>query len=97
MDFELDSDGYPTEEDLECIAAWSHADGFRALLVAIEPIWAHAKAGYFRQEGQQFYLSTAGWSGNESIIAALQRNFVFWSLCWVSSRRGGHYVFEVLR
>lgn len=42
-----------------------------------------------------FYISTVGWSGNERLIEAMQANDMFWSLCWQSRRRGGHYRFHV--
>ena len=42
-----------------------------------------------------FRISTGGWSGNESIIRAMERNGMMWHLNWVQSRRGGHYIFEI--
>jgi hypothetical protein len=48
-----------------------------------------------RRRGRRWSISTGGWSGNESLIEALQRNHIFWSLCWMKSERGGHFVFEV--
>jgi len=40
-------------------------------------------------------LSTGGWSGNEDIIRALKKNFIFWSMYWQMNRRGGHYQFKI--
>ena len=45
-------------------------------------------------EVYRYHISTGGWSGNESIIAAMQENDMLWSLTWVQGRRGGHYIFE---
>ena len=38
-------------------------------------------------------LSTGGWSEHEFFISEMDK--IFWSLCWVQHRRGGHYIFEV--
>ena len=40
-------------------------------------------------------LSTAGWSGNEEIIDALEKNQFFWLMFWTKSERGGRYTFEI--
>ncbi len=47
--------------------------------------------------GRKFELHTGGWSGNESLIAALEKSSkgMFWYMCWVMSKRGGHYWFEI--
>jgi hypothetical protein len=90
----MDEDGYPDTGELEAIAFWPPGD-YRALFQFIRDRWAYEGAGYFRQEGNTYYLSTAGWSGYESIIEALERNKVFWFMCWVSSARGGHFRFFI--
>lgn len=85
----------PTEEELETIKTWpiKGRDSIGLLFKYIQRLWRWDR--YFTVKGNTFELSTGGWSGNEDIIGAMQENFVFWSLCWKSSRVGGHYVFKV--
>jgi hypothetical protein len=106
----LDEDGYPTEEALDKIKTWPY-DDVESLFDFIHDIWYYANSGYWREEfvmqddfnvhlefdrpRKRYYISTIGWSGNESIIRALQENEIIWCMHWVQSRRGGHYIFEL--
>ena len=100
----LDEDGYPTDGALELIENWTYEDP-TGWLVFIRSIWHLRSWGWsesiavsesFRkQEVYRYDISTAGWSGNEDIIRAMQKNHILWHETWYSSRRGGHYVFEV--
>lgn len=104
IDIFLDDDGYPTENALEAIEKW-HWDDARGWFKFIEDIWYFHDWGW-REEDEphswdknkivhRYYISTAGWSGNESIIRAMQNNSMMWHLNWVQSQRGGHYIFEL--
>lgn len=99
--FSLDEeDVYPTDETLKLISEYSLLDkSGKQLLDEIRPIWNYADSGYWHVEETdthyKYHISTAGWSGNEDIIRALQKNFIFWHMYWYSSRRGGHHVFEL--
>ena len=99
----MDDDGYPTEATLEAIKNWSYED-FHSLMDFIKSAWAYPD--FWSEENTvdeffadkkiiRYHVSTAGWSGNESMIRAMQDNFVFWAFSWVQSRRGGHYIFEL--
>lgn len=100
MEPTFDADGYPTVETLETIANWeikSNAD-IRALYSYCRSAWRWPNM--FGCPTIEFYgasnwisCATGGWSGNESIISALERNLVFWGLCWLRSERGGSYRF----
>jgi hypothetical protein len=99
----LDDDGYPTDDALEIISKW-HWDDITGWFKFIEGIWHLRSWGW--SEGEEdhdwdkdekvyrYHISTAGWSGNESIIHAMQENTMNWHITWVQSRRGGHYIFE---
>lgn len=97
---EFDS-GYPTESTLEIIKNWPFKDksSFRDLLEYVREAWQYPN--YFEIKPDlangliQYHISCGGWSGNEDLICALMNNNIFWALCWVQSRRGGHYIFEI--
>lgn len=83
----------PTPKDLRMIRKWD-ANDFSGLLEFIREIWKYSDCGYFKEQESGVYLiSTAGWSDNEEIIAAMKRNIIWWLLYWELSRRGGHYQF----
>lgn len=84
---------YPKETELETIRTW-YATDFTGLMDYICHIWWMATWGFkIDRDTGIYHLSTGGWSGNEDIIRAMQDNFLWWSLHWVQSRRGGHYQF----
>ena len=102
----LDDDGYPTEESLRAIELWDweHNGGAKGWFDFIGSLWHFKSFGWWEGEcehesGEKYYgyaLSTGGWSGNESLIYAMQENkHMLWHLNWVSSHRGGHYEFDL--
>jgi len=100
----LDEDGYPTEAALEIVRIWHWSDS-PGWFEFIKSIWYLSSWGWNGKEADHEYkkdekvyvynISTAGWSGNESIIREMQENTMMWHLNWVQSRRGGHYIFEL--
>jgi len=81
------------ESELDQIMRWP-IDDYGALITFIEP--------YFNQHGRLRYsedglvnIATGGWSGVEEVVSALRANHIFWATCWVSSHRGGLFVFRL--
>lgn len=85
---------YPSELELRRVRTWPVSD-WHGLFAYLRARWNYADVGYWTKRGSTYSISTGGWSGNEELIGALQENHIVWSLCWISSRRGGHYVFRV--
>lgn len=99
-----DSDDYPTAEELKRVREWPWED-LPGLFGFLKDLWYMPDWGWKEVEttdinggpARGFQISTAGWSGNEELIEVLQVNQMVWALTWVSSRRGGHYEFEIPR
>jgi len=90
----MDVDGYPEESELETITKWDPMD-FQGLMDYVHDIWWMKYWGWKYDEVSGMYrISTGGWSGNESLVYAMQANSVWWALHWQLSKRGGHYEFK---
>jgi hypothetical protein len=90
---------YPTDEELARIRTWefNEPDSFEAFMEFVKSVgeyWPDESFGW-KQTGRIYHVSTGGWSGNESILEAMQENWKFWTVCWQEHRRGGHYIFEL--
>jgi len=99
----LDEDGYPTDDALEIIKLW-HFDDARGWFKFIEGIWSNCgrwtekdmpKSWASSEMDHVYDIATGGWSGNESIIHAMQDNLMMWALNWYQSTRGGHHIFTL--
>ena len=80
----MDVDGYPTEEELEKIREWDLlAQPVSGFLELLRQSWHWGfKEKHWKNGTIRLYMATGGWSGNESVISAMQDNFIFWSVCW---------------
>ena len=92
----IDDDGYPTDEAL---------DHLRAFTGSTEEIVAYVRSlmynglsvleeytNGFGQPEKRLTLITAGWSGCESVVGALHET-IFHHMFWESSFRGGQHTF----
>lgn len=95
----LDKDGYPTEHALDVISRFNGTP--RELIDFIDSLWwpsgghttfTHVDKTPDGKPGYCWYLGTGGWSGNEDIIATLEKTS-FWFAFWHSSVRGGGFTF----
>jgi len=108
MEPTFDADGYPTEETLERIRSWpveSNAD-FEAVMDFAGAAWSYPdrweKTGLWNDPDDwgiipprlRYVFSTGGWSGNESIVAAIEANQIVQMVGAWSWQRGGHYEYR---
>ena len=93
----MSKNGCPEDDELNIILNWQikSKKDCKALLDYVYDLWKYTDCGYWDDNEVSYEISTGGWSGNESLIGAMMGNHMFWMLCWYSSRRGGHYVFNV--
>lgn len=100
----LADNGYPSDAELERIKEWpvEHMRDLRYLMEYVKTRWNWPDWGWSEEDveehGQavrEYRISTGGWSGNESLIAALESNTMFSIIAPWSWRRGGHYVYRI--
>jgi hypothetical protein len=93
---------YPADEDLEKVETWN--GNWRECFAFIRSIWWMPEWGWHESTEKdeftdklvtRYSISTGGWSGNESIIEAMEANRWMRWYFWQQSRRGGHYIYEV--
>lgn len=97
---------YPTDAALAKIEAWPWEDA-AGLLDFVRAIWHWPEFGvsdelrpheaevvHAEPEDRFLRLATGGWSGNESIIGALDRNVVAIAMLWCLSSRGGLHIYK---
>lgn len=92
----FDTDIYPTEECLQSIedeVVTSKEEAIK-MLRALKNIWAYANWGW-KETSKEFHISTAGWSGNESIMSSLHANKTFWKFFQEDYKAGGHYTIKL--
>lgn len=101
-----DPDGYPTNEELERIEKWPIAGCWSDWFEFIRTCWWSPDWGWHEEDAidelynkpvRRYSISTGGWSGNEDIIDAMRKSVICWTMTWVQSRRGGHFIFQVPR
>lgn len=102
----FDRDGYPTDETLERIATWPLVVGsdYEAAMDFAGRAWNYPEywvktpdwpdPDLFERLCLRYEFSTIGWSGNESIIGAIESNMMLRMMGAWSWRRGGHYEYR---
>lgn len=99
----LADDGYPSDAELDRIENWSAPrikDLFPLMAYVRErwkypQYWEERDVEEYSRRDREYEISTGGWSGNESLIHALESNMMFSIIAPWSWRRGGHYIYRI--
>ena len=89
----FDADGYPTDETLDAIRLWPWEKS-KELFAFLQAAWKYPECFNVKEDGL-IEIATGGWSGNESLIYALEENALVHGFCWELSRRGGYYEYRL--
>ena len=102
----FDGDGYPTDDTLERIREWpvKTNDDFAAVMDFVGSAWSYPDSWECIERWEDpdwpsfpkrvYRFSTGGWSGNESIVSAIEGNDIVQGVGAWSWRRGGHYEYR---
>ena len=89
--------GYPDESILRKIKRWDGKD-VEIMIGWIMEAWNGTYGSLFLFEGskkKKLTLITGGWSGNEDVMSAINKNMFFDMLFWQMSKRGGLHEYEI--
>jgi hypothetical protein len=100
--------GYPTDAALKRIEEWEPMDA-NACLDFVAAIWhwpdfgvshelrpSESEIVHAEPHHRHLRLATGGWSGNESIVAAMKHNAVFRAFTWQLTAAGGLHIFRYM-
>lgn len=87
--------GYPTKKTLEIIRGWPY-DKAEELFLELQKDWFGGEGYCYKDELAPtcWHISSAGWSGNEDILAEMRKNYMLWVQIYVAHKVGGHYLFN---
>ncbi len=88
---------YPTEEQLKEIEEWDCTSYEKKVALAeyVCNLWHFSDWATLKgKKVKTLRLATAGWSGNEDIVGALRRNFI-WMGTWEMSAKGGLSIYKI--
>lgn len=94
----LDDEGYPTDAAVDRILNFEGTP--QEFIDYIKSLWAYRLFGTDTELDDwgkpyvRFHLATGGWSGNETIIGAVEKT-MFSFMFWESSRRGGAFEYRI--
>lgn len=99
MRIEIDHDGYPTDESIKALEAWSGpVEQVGEVLDAVGSYLERSGYGlctkdYDRDGRVVWEFATGGWSGCEQVIGSIP--LIVHALAWESSRRGGQHIYKL--
>lgn len=88
---EFYGDGDITEDTVSTIKNWEKDwDEFYSFIEAC----FDTNYGSIKKDDDGITFVTGGWSCNELVIVAMEKNMLFMALFWEASFRGGKYIFR---
>lgn len=88
----FDEDGYPTQEALAKVVRYDAIADIDGFLKLIQSLWSYSDRFVIKDD--ELYMSTGGWSGNESVIEAMKQTY-FFRFAHTEWKRGGHFWFSL--
>ncbi len=82
----FDADGYPSDETIKSIEKWPVED-FKNCLNFAEKVY-HKGYGVWDRQNGYIKIATGGWSGNEDIVHALNKQ-LYWNVLFIACTSGG--------